>query len=74
MQEDHIRRAKQAFRGRIGVAKRVHAIENAYEIGGGAHYGASLCKKWAGLCRFTEDPVTCWDCKKAIEAIPASPK
>lgn len=66
MQVDGANQAGFIARGRIGVARRVHAIERSSPIGGGEHYGTSRCGKWAGLCRPTKDPVTCWECKKAI--------
>jgi hypothetical protein len=53
-------------RGRIGVAQRVHLIKKYVsqpEVPMCALWGKSLCGKWCGLCKLTEDKVTCKECK-----------
>lgn len=51
---------------RIGVAKRIHILEK-YEAG--AQWGASICRRWAGLVSppaATDGRVTCRDCVAAL--------
>lgn len=52
-----------ALRGRIGIARRVHLLDQVDRPEFGA-WGSSACGKWAGRVELVEEgaAVTCRDC------------
>lgn len=50
--------------GRIGIAKRVHIIEQLTKLQDGNYWAVSRCGEWAGLAFPTQEKMTCWACEK----------
>lgn len=49
--------------GRIGVAKRIHVIEQ-FVPQQGYNWATALCG-WTGTCEVTDDDPTCFQCRMA---------